>query len=100
MNIIAFPSTSEDPPSPPRTVRELCRDYISKRLSSQPLAESKIAIRRIKTYVLPVLGELDKSEVDMDSLRRLHSYVAYRNPHEARAVLDMILEVFWESRNG
>jgi len=39
MNIIPLPSNSDEPPSPPRTVRELCRDYIYKQLSARPLDE-------------------------------------------------------------
>lgn len=76
MNIIPLPSNSDEPPSPPRTVRVLCRDYIYKQLSVRPLDESKIAIHRIKAYVLPVLGDLDHREVDLDALHRLHTYVA------------------------
>ncbi len=97
MNIIQFPSTFEEPDIPRRTVRELCRDYMRRTLSTQTLAESKAAIRLMKTYILPILGDLDQSEVDMDSLRRLHANAAYRSSGEARAVLDLVLEVFWEA---
>jgi hypothetical protein len=99
MNIIPFPSTADEPISIRCTVRELCRDYIRKRLSAQSLAESKTALRLMKTYLLPVLGELDQSEVDMDALRRLHAYAAYRSPLEAKAVLDLMVEVFWDWTN-
>lgn len=90
MNIIPFPRISDEHASIRRTVHELCRDYIRKRISAQSLAESKAAMRLMKTYVLPVLGDLDQSEVDMDALRRMQSYAAYRSPNEARAVLDLI----------
>ncbi len=64
-----------------------------------PLAESKVAIRLMKTYVFPVIGELDQSEVSMDALRRLHLYAAYRSRTEARAALDLMVEILWELGN-
>lgn len=99
MNIIPFPSNSGESPSHPRAVRELCLDYIHKQLSAWTLDESNIAIHRVKTYVLAVLGDLDHSEVDLDALHRLHTYVAYRCQMEAKPVLDLILEIFWEWMN-
>jgi hypothetical protein len=90
----------EKAPIESRAFRELCSDYVRNDINKLSWNESKTVRRIMKTYILPLLGDLDVCQVTRDSMMRSYEEAMRNNPSDAAMTLDLIMGILWKTRDA